>query len=279
MISSAIDLGRVNIDLTRLAADKIKTTPYAFVVLNDTTLRRTWRDGNRSISIDFSPSNDKMILAEIKYTNPVSLSAATHDAKRIGRTSSSAWKKTKAASVAKIGLGNAMMMKLGNGSYIFIESLGGGKVSSLLLFRTKPTENRRDISAFDGVVSSALGVAAGGDANENLQADEERRWKLAYGAKNLMAHNRLSGIRKNQSNQRHAPRSSSSAQGSKDARLTGQNENARRTSSPSKSAQASVRTSSGIKSFFSSLTQNQLIFGGAILGFFFLFLIFRSGSK
>lgn len=273
MISSAIDLGRVNVKLTRSIADKIKTIPYEFVVLDDTTVRRSWSVGNRQICVDFSPTSDKLILAEIKYANPVSIAVATKDANRIGLTSSSEWKKTKASSVANIGLGKALVMKLGNGSYLFIESTGA-KVSSLLLFASKPTTNRRDIAVFDGVVSSALGVAASGDANTNLQRDETRRWKVAHGSNpaTVASQNRQTTPRPSPS----ATQNSSVNSGA----VASQNKNSQTIRpSSSKSTGASTKPKSKVSSFIDSMTDEHWLFAAIILGLFFVFLFFRSGSK
>lgn len=274
MISSAIDLGRVNVKLTRSAADKLKTKPYEFVVLDDTTLRRTWKDGNRTINVDFSPTSDKMILAEIRYTNSVSIAAATKDANRIGLTSSSAWKKTRAASVANIGLKKALVMKLGNGSYLFLEAAERNKVSTLLLFAAKPTTNRRDIDVFDGVVVSALGVAAGGDANEILQRDETRRWKSAHGSNSVAI--AAQGSKKPA---RPNPRATQKPNSNSAAALV-QNNNSQSIVPPSRdAAEASTQTKSKVSSFFASMTDDHWIFAAIILGLFFVFLFFRSASK
>ncbi len=164
---AAVPFDDINTSLTRKAADGWMDNNYEFKILQDYSVRRIWKEDNRTISLDFNAENQgNLFMAEIKYKKPISTKAAEKDARSLAQRKTLNWKKAKASSVREIGIDKADYVKLKGKSYIFRELSDEGKVTRLVLFGVSPVENRFILLDAAEVVQSGS-TPMGASFNEN----------------------------------------------------------------------------------------------------------------
>ncbi len=178
--ASALELENLRLPMTRSEADASLSKNYEYRVLQDVSIRRTWDEGNRRISIDFTPTNDKAVLITIEYKKPVTRTVADRDAAALVGGKLTKWRKGKAARMAEIGLKTAHFVRTPQGGFLFRERAKKGKYSRLAYFASTPKTNRWELNDFDDSRRvTALGSTAGGEGVDYLRKDEERRRKTA----------------------------------------------------------------------------------------------------
>ncbi len=176
--ASALEVEDLRLPMTRSEADASLSKNYEYRVLQDVSIRRTWEEGNRRISIDFTPTNDKAVLITIDYKKPVTRAVADRDAAAMAGGKLGKWRKGKAKKMEEIGLTSAHFVRTPQGGFIFRERAKKGKYSRLAYFASTPQDNRWELNEFDDSRRvTALGSTAGGEGVAYLRKDEEKRRK------------------------------------------------------------------------------------------------------
>ncbi len=176
--AAALELEDLRLPMTRSEADATLSKDYQYRVLQDVSIRRSWDDGNRKVSIDFTPSNDKAVLITIDYKKPVTATVANRDAEAMAGGKLGKWRKGKTKKMEEIGLKKAQFVRTEQGGFIFRERAKKGKYSRLAYFASTPKDNRWELTEFDDRRRvTALGSTAGGEGIDYLRKDEERRRK------------------------------------------------------------------------------------------------------
>ncbi len=176
--AAALEMEDLHLPMTRNDADATLSKNYEYRVLQDVSIRRTWDEGNRKVSIDFTPANDKAVLITVEYKKPVTATVANRDAEAMAGGKLGKWRKGKAKKMEEIGLKKAQFVRTEGGGFIFRERAKGGKYSRLAYFASTPRDNRWELSVFDDRRRvTAMGSTAGGEGIDYLRKDEERRRK------------------------------------------------------------------------------------------------------
>ncbi len=179
----ALELNELSLPLTRSQADAAFSKDYSFRVLEDLTVRRSWKLENRKVSIDFSPKEeDKALLIFIDYTRPVSPELASEDAEQMMGASIAKWSPVNPQRAAKLGMAVAEGVKQEGGRFCFRELDAQGRVVRLAYYASVPKSVRWNL-ADDARESgrTAMGSRTVGGSSEFLWKDEERRRGVKVG--------------------------------------------------------------------------------------------------
>lgn len=168
-----------NEGLTREYADKNFSKDYEYVILDDNSLRRTWQADGYTLILDFEIRSSKLICLYVDYNPAMEKKTAMLHAEQLseGRDEGVKWIKTKEASARKVGMKDARLRRLTDGSYLFWESAGAsGACERLSWFAEAPRKDRltlKEASRYTG--RTAMGTSGAGAAVEELYRDEDRR--------------------------------------------------------------------------------------------------------
>ncbi len=174
--AAALELNQLNLKLTRDAADNILSKDYEYRVLEDVSVRRTWKEQNREVCADFAVKNGKALFISIAYTKPVTKVLANRDAEALIGAEPGTWREMKPKMAARLGMKKGEGMKLADGSYLFRELGARGRVTRMDCYPKMPKENRLTMEDYDmkGAVT-AMGTRASAGVAESLLKDEARR--------------------------------------------------------------------------------------------------------
>ncbi len=181
----ALELDQLKLPMTRDEADASLGKDYSYRVLQDLTIRRTWKLKDRTVTVDFSARDDKAVYIGIAYDKPVTKALASRDVATMLGGKPGEWRDIKKKMAATLGMKKADGMKLDDGSYIFRELKSRGKVSRIDHFAKGATrENRMELPDYDtkGAVT-ALGTRAGAGNIDYILKDEAQRKATAAPAK------------------------------------------------------------------------------------------------
>lgn len=181
----ALEMSEIKMPLTRSYADRNFSKDYDFRVLEDSTVRRTWQSGNKSIIIDFDIRTDKPVCIFVDYDSAAAKMEALADVKILteGNRDGVAWTRIKSGSTSKIGIGDCRLMRLNDGAMLFWEG-GTDECERLCWFAQRPNKDRMKLSnATETQGHTAMGKAAGSGAFKQLWDDERRRQKIEVAGK------------------------------------------------------------------------------------------------
>lgn len=180
-----LELSQIRKTITRSEADKTLDGDYTYKVLEDGSVRRTWKlaDG-KTLLLDFDTANDRLICASLLYDAPVSTEIATTDAGILGRISDFKWGKLNDAKVEPFGFKHAYSCKLEGGGYIFREESEKGKNVRVTLYASTPSKNRKKLEeASLGPRKTAMGSSSGASNVAGIIRDEAARHARRNGGK------------------------------------------------------------------------------------------------
>lgn len=178
----ALDIEEIHLPLTRSYADQHFSKNYHFIILEDNSVRRIWREGSKTITIDFDIKTEQALSIFVEYHQVADKMQALTDMKMLTegtREDNSGWKKIKSGTTSKIGIGDCRLMRLKNGAMIFWENSENDGCKRLCWFASKPDKDRMQLtSAMETTGHTALGKVAGSGAFKRLWDDERRRQKM-----------------------------------------------------------------------------------------------------
>ncbi len=182
--AAPLELSDLHLPMTRSEADTALSKDYTYTVLEDMTVRRQWRQGNRVVSVDFSPkAGDKALLIFIDYRSPVTDTVCDRDAAAILGGEVSEWKRLNSKRAQHLGFKAADGLKIEGGRYCFRELDEQGRITRLAYFAGKPEGVRWELNAEehnDG--HTAMGSRADGSQGFLWKDEERRRGKAAVTA-------------------------------------------------------------------------------------------------
>ncbi len=168
-----------NEGLTREYADKKFSKDYEYVILEDNTLRRTWQADGYTLILDFDIRSSKLICLYVDYSPAMEKKTAMLHAEQLcdGRDEGVKWIKTKEASARKVGMKDARLRRLTDGSFLFWESAGAsGACERLSWFAEAPRKDRLTLKEADRYAGrTAMGVSGSAGGVEALIRDEDYR--------------------------------------------------------------------------------------------------------
>lgn len=168
-----------NQGLTREYADRNFSKDYEYVILEDNTVRRTWQADGYSLVLDFDIRSGKLICLYVDYSPAMEKQTAMLHAEQLseGRDEGVKWIKTKEKSARKVGMKDARLRRLTDGSFLFWESAGtSGACERLSWFAEAPRMDRMTVKEANRYTGrTAMGVSGVGGAVEELRRDEDRR--------------------------------------------------------------------------------------------------------
>lgn len=180
-----LELSQIRKTITRTEADNTLDGDYTYKVLEDGSVRRTWKlaDG-KTLLLDFDTANDRLICASLLYDAPVPTEVATADAGILGRISDFKWGKLNDAKVEPFGFKHAYSCKLEGGGYIFREEAEKGKNVRVTLYASTPSKNRKKLEeASLGPRKTAMGSSSGASNVAGIIRDEAARHARRNGGK------------------------------------------------------------------------------------------------
>ncbi len=183
--SWAVELSQLHIPMTRDEADTTLSKDYESSVLDDGSIRRTWKQNGMTIFADFNSETQEAVLIAVIYDKPVPRKKGIADAHTIaaGKFDKEAkWNPPKDEQARQMvqdtfGLKNALRKKLKDKSMLFVETDESRKrIIRVSLFSRMPTTNRWTLKT----VSKDTEYTAMGEnwTPEHLAAlykDEDRR--------------------------------------------------------------------------------------------------------
>ena len=169
---------------SREYADAHFTKDYEYRLLEDNSVRRTWKANGYTLIVDFDIRSSKVICVFVDYEPAASRSVALEHARHLaaGRSESVRFENTRSEAVQRVGLPKARrFMELTDGSYIFweSESARANNCDRLCWFASKPKADRMavgNLSATSG--RTALGSTSMSGVHSSLKSDEERRREI-----------------------------------------------------------------------------------------------------
>lgn len=168
-----------NEGLTREYADRNFSKDYEYVILEDNSVRRTWQADGYSLVLDFDIRSGKLICLYVDYSPAMEKKTAMLHAEQLseGRDEGVKWIKTKEKSACKVGMKDARLRRLTDGSYLFWESAGaGGACERLSWFAEAPRMDRMTVKEANRYTGrTAMGVSGVSGAVDELRRDEDRR--------------------------------------------------------------------------------------------------------
>lgn len=185
-VSWALELSELHLPMTRDEADTALSKDFESAVLEDGSIRRTWKLQGKTVFVDFNSETQEAILIAIIYDKAVPRREGVADAHALagGKLDKDAkWAPPKDAKARDLvrdtfGLQNALRKKLNDKTMLFIETDDKKKrIVRVSLFARMPRTNRWSLKSIDG---NAATTTAMGDrwTSEHLTAlykDEERR--------------------------------------------------------------------------------------------------------
>ncbi|MBR5888072.1 MAG: hypothetical protein IKZ07_07680 [Akkermansia sp.] len=166
--------------LTREYADRNFGKNYDYYILEDNSVRRVWKEAGYTLTLDFDIRSSKLLSLSVDYQPAAPKNVALKDARHLceGRNEGVKWVKIKEESANKVGLKDARLSRLTDGSFLFWESAGSsGECERLCWFAEAPRQDRSKIAeanAYTGrTAMGSTGSMSGSVAV--LQQDEARR--------------------------------------------------------------------------------------------------------
>lgn len=178
---NAAELTDFKLNMNREAADAAMSKDYKYVVLKDSTVRRTWALKNRNVSMDFRADEDKLICITLEYTKPAPVKVCVKDAEKIVGEELRKWRNVNDETCEKLGMKRAMGCQTSGGYYVFREKDSDDKCSRMLFYVDKPASDRSKLEVFEGMKSTALG--ASGTTDLTFLMEDEYARKAGLGAK------------------------------------------------------------------------------------------------
>lgn len=178
----ALEVSELTSGLTRSYADRHFSKDYHYRILEDNSVRRTWKAAGKSIIVDFDIRTEKVVSIIIDYEPSAEKRAALADVKSLteGRREGVKWTPTKKNAVERVGMKkNTRLMRLTDKSLLFWEAAGKNKCSRLCWFAQAPTVDRMTIGdASETSGRTAMGNTSMTGAAKQLRIDEERRMHI-----------------------------------------------------------------------------------------------------
>lgn len=169
---------------SREYADAHFTKDYEYRLLEDNSVRRTWKADGYTLIADFDIRSSKVICVFVDYEPAVSRSVAMEHARHLvdGRSEGVRWVNTRSEAVQRVGLPKARrFMELTDGSYIFWEadSARANNCDRLCWFASKPKADRMTVGNLSSTTGrTALGSTGMTGVYSSLKSDEDRRREI-----------------------------------------------------------------------------------------------------
>lgn len=176
--AGALEISQLHLPMNRAEADKELSKDYSYEVLQDGSIRRTWKLDGKTVMIDFNSVDGSAIMISISYHPAISAGKANADANALAqgkRKENDRWLKTNKEATEPVGLSNAVMRKLTDDTYQFRESNEKKKITRITHFARLPHTNRWELQPASTNTRTAMGNRSGADNVKALLADEERR--------------------------------------------------------------------------------------------------------
>ena len=150
-VGIALELSDLHIPMTRDEADTSLSKDYETAVLEDGSIRRTWKLGDKTVFIDFNSVTQEAALIAVIYDHAVPRKQGITDAQTIsaGKYDKQAkWtapKDDEARDMVRdtFGLENALRKKMNDKSMLFVETDAKRKnIVRVSLFSRMPSTNR-----------------------------------------------------------------------------------------------------------------------------------------
>lgn len=174
----ALQLDEIKPTLTRTQADQTLSKDYSFSVLEDFTVRRTWViAGNKRVSVDFNPQNEKLLMVMLEYGSGVDPQKAAADVRCITNGGKTKWKKMDKKKAEKYNVpANSHNAKSGS-CYAFMEMSKANKCTKVTIYPTLPDSNRSQLDKADTTHGgeTALGNRAGASIGKVIAEQETKR--------------------------------------------------------------------------------------------------------
>lgn len=178
-LSYALELQDINLPLTRNDADNQLSKDYSFTVLEDASLRRSWKLKDKTVHIDFDlRAGGKAICVIVEYKSPVSVAEARKDISTLTGADSKKKLRKVNKELAQLGLKGCLGTKTDKGwGFAQPSSKNKKKCGRVLIFTKKPNKDRLALSAArEGGNYTAMGSSGGGiDISAITKAEEARR--------------------------------------------------------------------------------------------------------
>lgn len=187
----ALEINKLHLPMTRDEADSTLSKDYEIMVLNDGSVRRSWKLEDKTVFVDFNTQTNEAILIAIVYDKPVPRKKGEADAHTIaaGKYDQDAgWDPAKDAESREMlrntfGLENALRKKLKDKSMLFMETKETKtrkvRVIRVSLFSRMPSTNRWALKPVSkDAETTALGNQWSSEHLTALYNDEERRREL-----------------------------------------------------------------------------------------------------
>lgn len=168
--------------LTRNDADKVLSKDYEWRILEDMTVRREWqKDGVRAM-MDFYPGDNSCIYMQFSFSEGIPVKEAKEMASALMGGDKLKFKKLKAEKQKVLNMRKSIFSVSQDGSFLFLESCGSGRVGRILWFKQQPIASRADLKEGSEGGRTALG-SRGGDSGTlaMLRSDEQRRMSASQG--------------------------------------------------------------------------------------------------
>ena len=183
--SWAIELSQLHMPMTRDEADTTLSKDYESSVLDDGSIRRTWKQNGMTIFVDFNSETQEAVLIAVTYDKPVLRKKGIADAHTIaaGKFDKEAkWNPPKDEQARQMvqdtfGLKNALRKKLKDKSMLFVETDESRKhIVRVSLFSRMPATNRWILKTVSkDAKSTAMGENWTPEHLAALYRDEARR--------------------------------------------------------------------------------------------------------
>ncbi len=177
--SYGLEVQELSLPMTRNEADAKLSKDYDYSILEDASLRRSWKLNDKTVHMDFDLARKgQAICIIIEYKKPVSLKAARQDMVAVvGKQASSMKLRKVSKSLAEMGYKGTIGNKVGQMWVLAQPSAGDKKkCGRVLIFAKKPTKNRLALDeASEGGGYTAMGSKGPGINISAIAANEEAR--------------------------------------------------------------------------------------------------------
>lgn len=177
-MSHALELEDITLPLTRNEADNKLSKDYDFTVMEDASVRRSWKLKDKTVHIDFNLSKGNLICVIVEYKTPVSLDSARKDISTLTGADSKTKLRKVNKGLAALGLKGCLGTKTAKGwAFAQPSSKNKKKCGRVLIFAKKPTKDRLALSeAREGGNYTAMGSSGSGiDISAITAAEQARR--------------------------------------------------------------------------------------------------------
>ncbi len=176
--ATALQLSEINPNLTRTQADQTLSKDYTYTVLDDFTVRRSWViSGNRRLSLDFNPQNEKLLMVMLEYGSGVDQQKAAADVRRITGAGKTKWKRMDKKKAQKYDVPvNSHNAKSGS-CFAFMEMSKSNKCRKVMIYTSLPDSNRSRLGAANtsNSAETALGTRGGASIGKVIDEQEAKR--------------------------------------------------------------------------------------------------------